>query len=347
MSRSPLQSDRDGREQGAPSERIAEDGEPDISARVRPDSGRGRRFLVVIVLFLVFAWSIVAALKWFRWTRTDAYQFQQVDAAASVLVPDLEGMEVTDRWIALSALARDPGEALIRASAIGNPYYRIQTLSLLTATLAKAGDVGNAEAVGRQLAELARMMEDSVTARQDSQETVRSLEPIAMALMKGGLAEPARAVATRARDEALKIPDAFFRSQALSDLASKCAESGQIELSWSIVQKIEDPGQLSLKLTELAPALIRAGQLDRARQVALQAIEVTARIADAQARSESLFSAAPILARVGLFDQARTPPCAWSTHCRDGRTCIPSRSSFWNRDTRIWPGMRRFESGMR
>ena len=305
MSRSPLQNDLDGMEQDAPSGAIDGDGEPDIPAGVGQGSGRERRCVVLIVVILLVVPSVIAAWKWFRSTRTDAYQFRRVDAEASALVRDLEGMEVADRWIALSALSRDVGEALARASDIGKPYYRIHTLSLLTATLAKAGDFGDAEAAGRQLSELARELEDSVPGMPDSQQKVTSLEAIALALTKAGLAEPARAVATRARDEALRIPDAFVRSGTLGSLASKCAAWGQIDLSRSIVLKIEDPGQRSSKMAELVPILIRSGQVDQAKEVALQATEAATRIPDAQARSASLSLAAPVLARAGLFDQAQ------------------------------------------
>lgn len=184
----------------------------------------GRRSALVIVVFAVLVPSSIAAWRWFLWTRTDAYQFQRVDAEATALIHEWQGWDGTDRWIALTALARDPFEASIRAGEISNPFYRIQTLSLLTATVAKAGAETDAETAGRQLSEVARLLEDSSSSAQDPEQSIRLLEAIAMATSRAGLAVPARAVAFRARDQVLQITEV----SAIEDVGLSLPEARRV-----------------------------------------------------------------------------------------------------------------------
>ena len=290
-------------------------------ASKRRESGwsRERRVLVIVASLLLIGPGI-AAWRWFRWTRTDAYQFQRVDAEATALIHGFQGWDGTDRWIALTALARDPAEASIRASEISNPFYRIQTLSLLTATLAKAGAESDAEAAGRQLSEVARVLEDSTSSAQDPDQSIRLLEAIAIAMTRAGLAVPARAVAIRARDKALQITDALVRSRILASLCRKLAERGQFDLAQEGVIRIEDPVTRTGELTELASILARSNRFEEARAVALRAIEAAARIPNTDSRAAARFDIAPVLARIGLADQARdtsllleNPSSRWSS----------------------------------
>src|SRR5439155_14374541 len=126
--------------------------------------GRGRSAIgITAVAVLIVIPSSLAAWKWFQWTRTDAYQLQRIEAQASALLPELEGIDATYRWIAVMALRTGGGDASTRAREIRNPYYRIQALSLLTATLAKAGATDEAEGARRQLSEVARVLEESTS----------------------------------------------------------------------------------------------------------------------------------------------------------------------------------------
>lgn len=326
MGGSPETHDRDGIGPDEPGGPSGGDSDPGVPAMTKRNSGWGRERLVLeIATLLLLVGSGIAGWRWFRWTRSDDYQFQRVDAEGSALAHDLEGMDITDRWIALTALTRDTAEAKIRAAQISNPYYRLQTLSLLTATLAKAGAAGDAEVAGRQFSEIARVVADSSSAVDDPERKVRFLEPIAMAMARAGLTEPARSVARQTSDEANRIPDALARSSTLSSLARKFAEWRNFDLSRSIVLKIEVPGLRSSAMIELAAILARAGQLDQAKVVALQGLEAAARIPGADARTAAQFEAAPVLARIGLADEARDTACGSSIRRRDGQPCIPSR----------------------
>ena len=126
MATSPLQDDRDERSHVAPSDQILGDGEPGIPSGTAPGACWYRRRVVVIAVIFVALPLLIAGGKWFLWTRTDDYQYRRVDAEASALIRELEGMGSVDRWIAMTALARDAGEAEIRAGQLGNDYHRIQ-----------------------------------------------------------------------------------------------------------------------------------------------------------------------------------------------------------------------------
>ena len=190
----------------------------------------------------------------------------------------------------------------------------------MTATLAKAGDVGGAEETGRRLSELARVLEDSESATLAPGQKVMTLEAIAAAMTTAGLADQVGMIAMRARDEALRIPDAFQRSAALRDLASNSADWGEFDLAMAIALKFEDPSDRSWSLRKLVPILVQRGRRDQAREMARQAMEAAARISDDPTRQGALFEAVPLLARAGLSDEAQTvalgfehPSTRWSS----------------------------------
>jgi hypothetical protein len=182
------------------------------------DRCRWAAFLGLIVAFILIAGGL-AAWKWWQATRTDSSEVQRIEDHASALLPGLAGTAASCRWIAVLALAKDPGEARIKALEIENPYDRIQALSVLTATLAKAGLDDEAEAAGRQLSEVARVLVESASQIQDPQQRQTALQTIAVALAGAGagLAAPARAAAQRATDAAIETAQA----NALESIAKR------------------------------------------------------------------------------------------------------------------------------
>jgi hypothetical protein len=170
------------------------------------------------------------------------------------LLPELEGTDAAYRWIAMTALAKDGSEAGIRANAIGNPDHRMQALSVLTATLARAEATAEAASAGRQLAELARVLEESAAKIQDPLQRVTALKTIAKALARAGLSEPARSVARRTSEATLDIPDAGTRSATLRALALEFARCGPADLSQTFAREIDDPQLRSRAMTEVAAA---------------------------------------------------------------------------------------------
>jgi hypothetical protein len=228
--------------------------EPGRPEETGPPPGPGRRLALLIAAVVVLIPSSLAGWKWFQWTRSEAYQLQRIETQASALLPELEGTDAANRWIAMTALAKDGSEAGIRANAIGNLDYRMRALSVLTATLARAKAAEEAASAGRQLAELARVLEESASKIQDPLQRVTALKTIAKALAQAGLTEPARAVARRTSEATLDIPDAGTRSTTLNALALEFARCGPADLSQSFAREIDDPQLRSRAMTELVAA---------------------------------------------------------------------------------------------
>jgi hypothetical protein len=197
--------------------------------------------------------SGIGGLTWFWWTRTDRYQLQRVEAEAPDLLAKLAGADATYRWIAVLALANSGSEATITASAMADPYDRLQALSRVTAILAVAGESDDAERAGRELVEVARVLVESASRVQDPLKRIASLKRVALALADAGRAEPARAVATRIGEASLEIADPQARFTTFGELSAEFARSGHRDLSIAVLEQIDDPEQ-RLKATAAATA---------------------------------------------------------------------------------------------
>ncbi len=304
MDRSPEPTERDQEMSESSNGPIGGGDDPDLLAGVGLRAGRSRRLTMAVAALFVLVPAGVAGWKWFQWTRTDTYQLQRVEAQASALLPQAEGFDAVDRWIVVTALAHGGDEAGIQASQIKNPYYQIRALSQIAATLAKAGADREAEAAGRELSEVARVLEGSVATLTNPEPRATTLAAIFVALARAGLTEPARAVARRANEEALQISDASTRSRSLLALALTFGEFGLIERSRSIILAIEDPEQRVSAMVELVTVLMRSGHLDQARTIARLAADNAAQVQDEHRRLAASNSAVDCLVQAGLADEA-------------------------------------------
>jgi len=124
-----------------------------------------------------------------------------------------------------------------------------------------------------------------------------ALSEIASALAMAGEIERAREMFEEAIEVANRLED-DYRSWALKDIASALAMAGEIERALSIANRLEDLDR-SMALKDIASALAMAGEIERAREMFEEAIEVANRLED-DYRSWALKDIASALAKLAL-----------------------------------------------
>jgi len=95
-----------------------------------------------------------------------------------------------------------------------------------------------------------------------------------------------------------------LRSLRLKDIAVAMAKAGQFDRALQVAQKIENARSLSSALAEIAAAMAKAGQMEEAAQTFQLALQVAQKIEDALDRSWALGGIAEALAQAGQFDRA-------------------------------------------
>ena len=213
------------------------------------------RITIVIAVFIPAA---ITGWMWHQWTRTDAYQIERIEAEAEALLPQLEGTDSSDRWMAMLALAKNGDWAASKPDKITNPYYQIQALRLVAATLAKAGLPSQAHEVAGLLQETSRPLQERACEIKDPVQQVTALQTIIVALADTGLAQAAGEAARQALTTALSIPDASLRSATLHTLAAALARHGLTIEATRAALEIKDRPQRLNALSEIASLLNRA-----------------------------------------------------------------------------------------
>ncbi len=257
--------------------------------------------LVVVVVLGVggfFGW------KWFRWTRSDAYQLQRIHAQAPALVDSLEGTESLDRWLAAAALANDWRASLRRAAAIKDPYHRLRALGRLTSTLDRAGLADAAQRTRELTNESARMLESSAARKTDPAQRIEGTRAVALALVDARLFEPALAVIRLAAEDVRGTPAEATLATARGQIAEEFAVLGQAEQALDLAAGIENAEVRRQTLIAVAVRLEKAGLADRAREAARRALDVAEKETDPVRRWPAISAAAIAMARVGLADDA-------------------------------------------
>jgi hypothetical protein len=290
------------------------DRSPDRTTRNPSVIARHRSAIIVVGVVAVAALipAVFTGRMWLRSTHADAYQIERIQAEAEALLPQLEGMNVSDRWMAMLALVKHGDLAAVKASRIGNPYSRIEALRLVATTLAKAGLTSQAEEVAALLRETARPLLERVSEIKDPIQQVTALQTITRVLAEAGLAEAAGEAAQQTLTTALSMPDAGVRSATLITVAAELARLGRFLESKRAALEIKDPAQRLNALTKIASTLRRAGPNDRireieqlAREAATSARETALQEQNLTKRGRALASIALDLAQAKVADQAR------------------------------------------
>ena len=114
-----------------------------------------------------------------------------------------------------------------------------------------------------------------------------------------------------AEDVARRIEDLRERAEALVDVAGALPRAGQTDRAQrlaedavSVAERIEDLRERAEALAGVAGALPRAGQTDRAQRLAEDAVSVAERIEDPRERAEALADVAGVFAETNQLDKA-------------------------------------------
>ena len=134
---------------------------------------------------------------------------------------------------------------------------------------------------------------------------VRVLVSVVEVLVRVGDTDGAWQVA----QSALKVADRHevptWRLHGLADVAGIMAKVGWIDEALVVVGLIEESGVRGLVLAGVAKALVRVGDLDRARQIAQSALKETEQTKGLRRRVKTLVELAGVLVLVGNPDKAR------------------------------------------
>ena len=134
---------------------------------------------------------------------------------------------------------------------------------------------------------------------------VRVLVSVVEVLVRVGDTDGACQVA----QSALKVADRHevptWRLHGLADVAGIMAKVGWIDEALVVVGLIEESGVRGLVLAGVAKALVRVGDLDRARQIAQSALKETEQTKGLRRRVKTLVELAGVLVLVGNPDKAR------------------------------------------
>jgi serine/threonine-protein kinase len=101
---------------------------------------------------------------------------------------------------------------------------------------------------------------------------------------------------------AQKIEGEFVRSSTLRDIAEAMAKAGQVNRALQIAQKIEYDRSSALR--DIAKAMVEAGQADQANQAFQLAFQIAQKIGDASDRFKALRDIAEAMAKAGQTEQA-------------------------------------------
>ena len=184
------------------------------------------------------------------------------------------------------------------AECIEDQKYRSEAMVNISASLMRAGESERA----------CRVVEDAMIVAKRSaypQWYAWFLVEVVGVFVGVGASDRARQVA----QSALKVADrhevSTWRLHGLADVAGIMAKVGWIDEALFVVGFIEESGVRGRVLAGVAKALVRVGDLDRARQIAQSALKETEQTKGLRRRVETLVELAGVLVLVGNPDKAR------------------------------------------
>ncbi|MDW8028035.1 MAG: hypothetical protein RMK94_06555, partial [Armatimonadota bacterium] len=93
--------------------------------------------------------------------------------------------------------------------------------------------------------------------------------------------------------------------EGLRSLAVKLADKGRFEQAMKFAERIESAWWRSRALSEIATEMAKAGMKEEAREIFEQAKEIAGRIKDERERSEALGKIAAEMAKAGMKEEAK------------------------------------------
>jgi tetratricopeptide (TPR) repeat protein len=221
------------------------------------------------------------------------------------------------------AQARQTEQALVVAEQIEDAYERSEAYRAVAVALAQARQTEQALVVAEQIEDAdersdayravavalaqARQTEQALAAAgqiEDAYERSEAYRELAVALAQAGQAEQAQEAFQQALAAAGQIEDAYERSEAYRELAVALAQAGLVEQSQKAFNEaleaagIENFHGRRWAYRELVAALVDLNQAERA-------LDVAARIEDADERSDAYRAIAVALAQAGDTAQAQ------------------------------------------
>jgi tetratricopeptide (TPR) repeat protein len=163
---------------------------------------------------------------------------------------------------------------------------------------ALAGDVEWAEALYRQA-------EITFHSSSDPYNRTKALTALVRGAAAVGDTERAERLARRAEEIAPTIIESYWRTEALTALVNGLADARDFDRAARVARAIIDAEHRAEVLTDLAKAVIAAGDLERARELAQEAEAVARTITSIEERAEVLTDLAKAVIAAGDLERAR------------------------------------------
>ncbi|WP_426503598.1 hypothetical protein ACPPVO_39055 [Dactylosporangium sp. McL0621] len=241
-------------------------------------------------------------MKAFAATAEASIRTGQLRRARAVANAQLEPYRRALALTALAAAALQAGEAERActialsaevASRVLDPRRdRAEALTRIASVLLRAGSVGPACLLTAE-AEIAARAIVGVDRR------AAALTAIALVLARAGDMDHAEAVATEAEAAAGTITSHLIRVQALTAVAVAYVDADAVERAEHVVSELIEPYARAEAMCEVAAALVRAGELRRAEDLALAAEAAARPIVDKSRKDLAKAALAVALVRVG------------------------------------------------